>query len=254
MGADRAWFPFRSRTPKGPVRLFCFPHAGGGASAYRNWMRSLALEVEVCPIQYPGRESRISEPAYTDFRELIRALRFAVEPLTDKPYVFFGHSMGALIAFGLACDLRSAGAPMPEHLFVSACSAPQCEITGLQLQGLPDSELMGLLGSSGHIPAILLSDEEYMKLLLPLLRADIAVCASYRYQGEAPLDCPITSFAAVEDNQVPLETIPQWQALTVDSWDLEMIPGDHGYIASHTQPLLSKLSKRLEHIVNKCIK
>ena len=107
------------------VRLFCFPHAGGGASVFRFWTTELAPGIEVYPIQLPGREGRWLEPPLTRISALVPALSEALRPLLQPPYAFFGHSMGAFVAFELARQLRRENRPGPATLIVSAARAPQ---------------------------------------------------------------------------------------------------------------------------------
>src|SRR5438552_7109196 len=119
-----SWLACLKPRPHAAVRLFCFPYAGGGASAFRCWPDALPASIEVCPVQLPGRETRFREPPYTRLAPLAEALGHALRPFLDRPFAFFGHSMGALVAFELTRWLRRAGGPQPAHLFVSACAAP----------------------------------------------------------------------------------------------------------------------------------
>src|SRR5260370_28895087 len=106
-------------------RLFCFPYAGGGTSIFHTWKGMLPPDVTVCPIQLPGREKRLAEPPFTRISLLVRAMAHALRPFLNCPFAFFGHSMGALISFELARQLRRQKAPEPTYLFVSAQKAPQ---------------------------------------------------------------------------------------------------------------------------------
>src|SRR5215213_9001369 len=119
------WLAYVSPRPRASVRLFCFPYAGGGASVFRGWAEGLPEAVEVCPVQLPGRETRFLEPAYTRLPALVEALAESLTPHLDRPFVFFGHSLGALVAFELARRLRRDGGPGPDRLFASGCGAPQ---------------------------------------------------------------------------------------------------------------------------------
>src|SRR4051812_38568638 len=105
MALPDPWLPFTRPNPAARLRLFCFPFAGGGASAFRLWSQGLPLTVDVCPVQPPGRETRFREPAYTRLPPLVTALADALRPHFDRPFAFFGHSMGAIVAFELAREL-----------------------------------------------------------------------------------------------------------------------------------------------------
>ena len=118
------WITCPHPNPGARLRLFCLPFAGGGASAYRLWAADLPAWVEVCPIQLPGREDRYGEPAFTSLIGLSRAMSREVTPFLDRPFAFFGHSMGALVGFELARALRHSKAPAPLAMFLAAYPAP----------------------------------------------------------------------------------------------------------------------------------
>src|SRR5262245_63225231 len=113
------WLAYVSPRPAASVRLFCFPYAGGGASVFRGWADCLPGAVEVCPVQMPGRETRFREPAFTRLPPLVEALAASLRPHLDRPFAFFGHSLGALVAFELARRLRRDRGPEPIRLFAS---------------------------------------------------------------------------------------------------------------------------------------
>ena len=120
------------------LRLFCFPHAGGGASFFRSWIGTLPPDIEVCPVQLPGRENRLKERPFNQYTLLIQALAQALRPYLTVPFAFFGHSMGALVSFGLARQLRQQNEPLPVHLFASAYRAPQIPVQSRRFTCYPN--------------------------------------------------------------------------------------------------------------------
>jgi medium-chain acyl-[acyl-carrier-protein] hydrolase len=124
----QGWLYLPGPNPQAALRLFCFPYAGSGATVFRRWPASLPAGVEVCGVRLPGREGRLREPAFDRLAPLVEALAAALPPALDRPFAFFGHSMGALVAFELAHRLRRDGRPGPRHLFVSGRTAPQCHL------------------------------------------------------------------------------------------------------------------------------
>src|SRR3954469_937665 len=146
------------------MRLFCFPHAGAGASAYREWETELAGTLQVCRVQLPGREERVREPAFTNVLRLAEVLADELEPWFDRPFAFFGHSMGALIAFELTRELRRRALPLPAHLFVSARRAPHLPARKRALHALPDDEFDADLRALDGTRAAVLADRELMAL------------------------------------------------------------------------------------------
>src|SRR5688572_24867061 len=100
------WFPTRQPLAQASVRLLCLPFAGGAASAFLGWNKSLPPGVELCAAQPPGRERRLSEPAFRELESLLDSLEAAAAPLLDKPFVLFGYSLGGRIAFELTRRLQ----------------------------------------------------------------------------------------------------------------------------------------------------
>ena len=147
-----SWIAFRKPNPQARLRLFCFPYAGAGASIFRTWPDGLPADVEICPVQYPGRGTRPMETPFTEISSLVRALAQAMLPLVDKPFAFFGHSLGALVAFELAQELRRQSSLQPARLFVSADRAPQIPRRNRPIHALPEGEFLAELRRLNGIP------------------------------------------------------------------------------------------------------
>jgi len=149
------WIQRPKPNPEARLRLFCFPYAGGGASAYRSWAAPLPDEIEVCAIQLPGRENRLREPLFTRLAPLVETLAGALEPSFDIPFAFFGHSMGALIAFELARFIRRRSQITPVHFFASARLAPHVVDSASPAHRLPEAtfvaQIRGLQGTSAAV-------------------------------------------------------------------------------------------------------
>ncbi|WRH68385.1 MAG: thioesterase domain-containing protein [Planktothrix sp. GU0601_MAG3] len=134
-----SWVTYPKPNPQAKLRLFCFHYAGGGAVIFRSWADSLPSTVEVCPIELPGRSSRLRETPFTQMEPLIQTLAPAIFPHLNKPFAFFGHSMGGLVSFELAQLLRKEYNQSPLHLFVSGCRAPQIPDRASQIHALPET-------------------------------------------------------------------------------------------------------------------
>jgi len=232
-----SWIAFRKPNPQARLRLFCFPYAGTGASIFRTWSDGLPSDVEVCPVQFPGRGTRLTETPFTQLSPLVQALAQALGPLLDKPFAFFGHSLGALVGFELARQLRKQAGVQPVRLFVSADRAPQIPPRGRPIHALPDREFLVELRRLNGIPRGVLEDAELMQIMLPVLRADFVVYESYLYSAEPPLDCFISGFGGLQDQRVSRGDLEAWRDQTSVSFSLRMFPGDHFFLNT-TQPLL----------------
>jgi surfactin synthase thioesterase subunit len=222
------------RTPRrdAQLRLFCFPHAGGGASTYRGWSTRLPREIEVLPVQLPGREERLGEHAFADLRVLVEHLGTVLQPWLDVPFAFFGHSMGSLIAFELARWLRRAANFEPRHLYVSGHRAPHLPDPGPFFHAQPDravvEELRRLCGTRPEV----LDNAELMQLFLPTVRADLSVCETYAFVPDAPLSCPISVYGGTRDTEASVAELVGWREHTTSDFRLRMFDGDHFYLTT----------------------
>ncbi len=238
------WVVWYRQNAQASLRLFCFSYAGGGASVFRSWADALPREVEVCAIQLPGRESRITEPAYRRLVPLVQDLSAAISPYLDMPFAFFGHSMGALVSFELARQLRRTQKRQPVHLFVAAYRAPQLPNPNIKIYHLPQEVFKVVLRAEG-IPEMILQNEELMQAMLPTLRADFELCDTYEYQEEAPLWCPISIFGGLEDVRISASDLEAWSIHSDVAWNLTMLPGSHFFLHSAQDLLLAAISRQL---------
>lgn len=188
--------------PQAKARLFCFPFAGGGTLTYHAWSRQLPSEIELRPVRLPGRERRFNEPCYREAIPLVQASASGLEPYLDLPFAFFGHSMGALLAFELVRELRRRGGRDPFCLLVSGHSAPQLPLSGPPLHKLPEPALIDELRRYGGTPETVLAHREFMELFIPVIRADFAINETYIHIPEPPLDCVIHAFGGETDHMV----------------------------------------------------
>lgn len=227
------------------MRLFCLPHAGGGATAFHAWSAELPAFVQICPVILPGRETRLSEPLYTGMDSLLEAIDRELRPWLDIPYAVFGHSMGALLAFEWVRRLRRERASMPVWLFLSGRRAPDAPGDSNLLHSLPDRDLVKeLTRLYDGIPQEFLGNETLMEVFLPILRANIAVVESYRFQEDEPLDCPITVFSGMNDASVTWDQLLAWKRHTSQRrFAIQILPGGHFY---PQRPLLQMISATLD--------
>jgi medium-chain acyl-[acyl-carrier-protein] hydrolase len=235
------WIVRPRPNPAASMRLFCLPYAGGGASLYRAWAGLLPAEIELCAIQLPGREQRIGDPAYTTMTELVAELAEQLDPwVADLPYALFGHSLGALVAYELAQELR-ANAAGPRHLFVSASPPPPSAGQRRPIHTLPDSQFIAELRRLKGTPEEVLQHRELMELLLPVLRADFTLLNTYTPRQQPPLPCPIAAFAGVADQEIPADVVQRWQEHTAASFRLRVVPGDHFFLHSAGPALIQAI-------------
>jgi surfactin synthase thioesterase subunit len=224
------WLLFPKLNPTASLRLFCFHYAGGSAQIFHTWPADLPPSVEVGMVQLPGRGHRLAEPHLTRLAPLSRVVAQALQQYLDKPFAFFGHSLGALLCFEVARSLRREYHVEPLHLFISATEAPHRRNRDEQLSTLPKTALIKRLHEYNGTPPDVLQNEELMDLLLPAIRADFALLETYEYHSEAPLNCPLTIYGGIEDHEVEREKLVAWSEMTTVLSDIRMFPGGHFYI------------------------
>lgn len=244
-----AWLAYRRVNPQAGLRLFCFPYAGGSASIFAAWPNQLPTHIEVCPVQLPGRETRIKEAPYKRLTMLVEALARELSPFLDKPFAFFGHSMGALISFELTRHLRRTGGPQPGHLFVSAARAPHTPDTEPPIHHLPEKEFIEALKAYNGTPEPVLQHEELMEIILPYLRADFEICETHTYQAEEPLPMPFTVLGGWEDKKIEANQLGAWRDLTSSTCTIKMFSGDHFFLLKYRQQILETISSQLSSII-----
>lgn len=211
------------------LRLICFPYAGGGPSLFRGWPLDLLRNIEVCAVQLPGREARMKEPPIGDLTRLVADLADAIEPSLDRPIALFGHSIGGLVAFEFARELRDRYGIEPVHLFVSGCPAPQLP-DGERLSDLPDGEFLERVQRFNGTPREILGHAEMMELVMPTLRADFSLRDTYVHRPAPPLNCAISAFGGMADQAVGADKLEPWKAHTAEGFQLWLFQGDHFFV------------------------
>lgn len=239
------WVVKFKHNPNCNLKIFCLPFAGGGATMYRTWAQYLPESVEVCAIQPPGRESRLRDPLITKMSELVKAIAEAIEGELDKPFIIFGHSLGALVGFELTKLLRRKGLPLPLLLAVSGHAAPHTSSQNPILHEMSDTELVQTLRKYNGTPEEVLSNSELLGLFLPTIRADFKVLETHLYKPEPPLDLPISAFAGHQDPRVALEELKAWRFQTSSKFTSRVFSGGHFFIHSEHLAIIESLKEDL---------
>ena len=247
------WLFCPQPNPRANLRLFCFHYAGGNALVFRNWHERLPASLEVCAVQLPGRGRRLNEKPFASVDSAVRPVSDALAQYCDKPFAFFGHSMGALLSFEIARQFRREGRRLPEQLFLSGRRAPHIPSEEPPTYDLPAEEFLQSLRKLNGTPAEVLEQPELIQLILPLLRADFALCETYKYVPEPPLDCAFTIYGGLQDPGVTREDLNAWREQTTSSFSLRLLPGDHFFLNRSSTILLGFLSQELTHIMNRTV-
>ncbi|AEW95033.1 MULTISPECIES: thioesterase II family protein [Streptomycetaceae] len=226
------------------LRLVCFPHAGGAASFFREWPGWLPADVEVAAVCYPGREDRILDDCVADMAGLADPVADALAGWTDRPLVFFGHSMGASVAHEVALRMEARHGDVVRRLLVSSRAAPpRLNPSGLSRQG--DEALLADVFSLGGAFSEVLNDPDIRELMLPAIRADYRLLDDYRPDPDARLNAPVSAFVGDDDPHVPVADMESWAQVTRGGFELTVFPGDHFYLVPRGPELAGRIGESL---------
>ena len=246
MAIETPWIANPSATSDVAMRLFCLPYAGGAASIFYTWAKRFAAGVQLCPIELPGRGTRLQEPLRTSLDGLVEDLADAIGPYLDVPYAMLGHSMGATIAVRLALCLERMRLPRPKRLFLMGARPPHLPRPKPWLHQLDDAELADRLRSFGGTPEPVLQHPELMGLLLPILRADFQLIETFSLPSIQPLASPISGAAGEDDTEVSHQEMELWREYTRAEFVLRSYPGNHFFPWTCTDEVIRDLGRSLK--------
>nr|AHA12093.1 thioesterase [Streptomyces sp. CNH287] len=209
------------------TQLFCLPHAGGNAVMFHRWKRRFGAQVRIHPIDLAGHGTRRGEPLLTSMEALVRDLTRQIRYLVDGPYLLFGHSLGALLAYELAHTLRDGTVDDPVALLVSGRNGPAVPHPVPPLHHLPTAELLERLDELDGVPPPLLAEPELLDVFLPALRADARIAELYQRGDHAPLACPVRAVAGDVDPLSSVRGLHRWAEETTAECTVETVPGGH---------------------------
>ncbi|MDT0452828.1 thioesterase II family protein [Streptomyces hesseae] len=243
MGSD--WFRRYGQAPQDGPRLVCFPHAGGAASAFVPLSRTLGAAVDVVAVQYPGRQDRHQEPPVDDIARLADRLAEEMSALDDqRPFAFFGHSMGAVLAYETARRLEQRSAPGPERLFLSGRGAPAAAPSPHD-QVRTDAHVLAAIRRLGGTTGGVFQDPDLLAMVMPALRADYRAIGTYAWTPGAPLNVPFTVLIGDNDPVVTVEEASDWRGFSAARTDLRVFSGGHFYLDHHTREVADLVAEAL---------
>ena len=243
---SKEWFQFLPKRKNAKIRLFCFPYGGGSANVFRGWDKKISDDIEVVALKLPGRGSRIKEQSIVDWTALLDNLEASFLNYTDKPFVFFGHSLGACIAFDLTKRLQTKNLPLPEYLFLSACHCPHIPAFKSSVHNLPQTEFFEHVFQMNGTPAEILSDERLMASLEPALRADMLLAELWYGTAAEKVSMPIIACCGLSDRIATPTDMECWEEYTTAEFSLYLFQGDHFFLHANQTSLLNLISTSIQ--------
>jgi medium-chain acyl-[acyl-carrier-protein] hydrolase len=233
----------KRRNPR--LRLIVLPYAGGGPQMARGWGASLPIDVEVIAAQFARPGGSSDQSALPTVTELAEGISLSLRDVLLEPYVLYGHSLGALVAFELARRRAWQGDPAPRHLFAAAHRAPQLPRTSAAVSALPDEQMLAELARLNGTPPEVLAAPELIGALLPAIRADLRAAETYRYRPGPRLTCPITAIGGSDDREVSVAELDAWRHQTDAEFRRIELTGDHFFVDKRPSELMAVLRDEL---------
>ncbi len=212
-----------------PFRLYCFCDAGGDAAAFLPWQALLDPAIEILAVQLPGRAGRAAERSPASIPALVASLVDAIAQ-DEVPFAIFGHGLGALLAFELTRELDRRAQAMPLHLLVSGCAAPTAQ--GGSARRACEDDLLAVLALHNATAKTGLPNREFMELMVPVVKAELAMAANYEYRPAQRLSVSLTILAGSFDDLTPPSGVEAWKAETSGTCRVRWFNGDHHFIHS----------------------
>lgn len=237
------------------VRVFCFHHIGGSAGSFRGWQGQMPEGVELCFIQLPGREQRHNEPFIGEIAAVVHGIIHSMLNYMDQPYIFFGQSLGAMLAFEVTEGLQRLKLPLPQHLILSGSAplyfTPERPIKFQKIQDLDDKEFIDVMVETVEsIPEQIINDPTTLARFLPILRADLAlVCQPFIFNKK--LGIPVTTIYCEDDKTITENEIKLWEKATESTYHNVTVPGGHMVLLSNPKSYLDMIIMTLSPFLNK---
>ncbi|MDO1449031.1 SDR family NAD(P)-dependent oxidoreductase [Rhodocytophaga aerolata] len=228
------------------TRIFCIHPVGAGASMFSHFMYNPPQETDVLAFQLPGRENRSAEVPYENMDLLIQDMARVIAPYLDKPFIILGHSFGGIIGFELIRYLRKHFGVTPLQLFITGTIPPQLTKRWKETDSIRETAVF--TNSEEKLLSLMtyIDDVEFLKRILPVMRKDMPLIMSYRYEEQALFDFPIYAFAADKDEVVLVEQIRSWKQQTASTFSMEVVEGDHWFLSRNKELILSRLTEALQ--------
>ncbi len=233
--------------PMASQRLVLFPHAGAGASTYQRWPDFFSDDIELYALQLPGREERLEEEPFHEWGKMFATLKEALLTLPATPVSFYGHSLGAVIAFEAASFFAETFPSRLRHLFVSGRAWPGGNKEApIHIPSLTDQTFLTFMENRFGNAGPAMANEEIRDMVLPVLRADVELLLSHQYHSTAKLPVPLSVFHGSTDPSTNDGNLAGWKSETASQCHFFEINGDHFFPVSHEEEVARLVARQLE--------
>lgn len=243
MIANRCVVPLRAR-PRPAMRLFLFHCAGGSHLLFSNWEKLFPDDWEICTVEAPGRGRLADQPLVTDAGSLARFILPSLTRLLDRPFAFFGHSMGGLVAYDMTLRFAVSGLPQPQWIGISSRLVPEGarRIGATHPHSLPDAELQRFVSELGGTSSTVVTDPKLWAIMAPILRADLRIGDTWERPAVPPFSAPpLSAFGGTDDLFAPVDRLMAWRHSTSRFLGLHRFQGGHFYLRNCVPALTQRI-------------
>lgn len=241
-----AWIRNFTPAPAAPLRLVCFPHAGGSASYYFPLSRALSPEFDVFALQYPGRQDRYKEPFVETIDEMAEQITAELAAVPAGPVAFFGHSMGAVLAFEVTRRLEAAQGRAPVTIFASGSRAPSRY--GDEREHKDDRDLVDVMRQLGGTDPRVLENKEMLETFLPAFRNDYRALQAYHRGTDIGIGAPVVVMTATDDPKTSVADASAWHEHTSAGGTVHTFSGGHFYLEKQPQQVIDVIATTLRSL------
>lgn len=227
-------------SPLATKRIFCIPFAGGSASFYREWAEQFYPNTEICAIQLSGREDRLVDDLVVELDKAAEEIYQELLNYQDKPFILFGHSLGALICYETVLKLQRRNRREPDALIVSGCGAPHVPPKEF-IYHLPKQQFKTELKKLGGTPEMILEEDEIFDLFYPMLKGDFEMVETYTCKECHPVHTKIFAFGGTEDKEVLLDELLEWEKYTDNDFHYKMFKGEHFFVKEQSDDVIQEI-------------
>jgi len=227
------------------INLFCLPFAGASAHSYHHLQQSACEGLHIIPLELPGRGARFAEPLPGRLEAMVSDCYDHIKTMLQQPYAFYGHSMGALLAYLLLQQVAAEQQPLPLHLFVSGFAGPSVAMTKARRETLQRQETVDRVQHLMGEAAAIFKTEAFRVLYEPVIRADLDALIQYEYRSAPPSPVPVTVFAG-QDDTITIEESYAWGNETVWPVPVYRFKGGHQFWQQHSSSLLQLMKNHLK--------
>jgi surfactin synthase thioesterase subunit len=239
---DHKLFLLLSPKKEPSLRIFMFPYAGSGPFTFAHWPKYIDNQIELLCLNLPARGTRLAEAPYTQMHQIIENSRDEIDALLDKPFIFIGYSLGAKIAYELMSDLYKRNQPLPVHWIAIASQPPHMPRRSAPIHQLDDKDFICALKKYAGTPEEILSNHEWMELLLPSLKGDFSILENTQPAPKTTWPIPISILGGQYDQQIDSSDLTKWSELFPNVNLYKLFPGNHFFIREFENELLSVIN------------